>query len=64
VNSERNGKPWKVHAVTIDNETASFFSGCYFNTYRSGNAIILESGAKIEITKQQVEAYNFEDARI
>lgn len=59
-----SGKRDKVFGLTVSNETAMFFSGCYFNETRSGNCIIFESGANVQITKKDVINYKFEDARI
>lgn len=59
-----SGKRDKVNGLTVSQETANFFSGCYFNEIRSGTAIIFESGANIKITKKDVIDYKFEDVRI
>lgn len=61
-NSNKNAK--KVKGLTIPNEIAVFFEGCYFSVQRSGTCIMLHSGTNQLPTKQEVENYNFSDCRV
>jgi hypothetical protein len=48
-----------VYGVTIPQEYAIFFHGCFFTIERSGNAIILTSGASLTPTQEQIKNYRF-----
>lgn len=61
VNSKINGKT--VRGITITDEIAMFFEGCSFTQMRSGTTIILTSGAVVNPSKREVEAYKFQDCR-
>jgi len=50
-----------VKGFTCPEEIAMFFSGCYFTVEKLGTSIIYYSGTSIIPTKEQVEAYEFED---
>ena len=62
VNSKSNGKT--VQGITIPNEIAVFFEGCFFSIQKSGTSIILSSGCNITPTLKQVIKYKFEDCRL
>ena len=50
-----------VRGFTCPEEISIFFSGCYFTVEKSGACIVYYSGASIVPTKEQVEAYEFEN---
>jgi len=53
-----------VYGLTMPEEIALFFSGCYFTIEKSGTCIVAYSGACTIPTKEQIKNYNFEDCRI
>lgn len=57
VNSKLSTK--KVQGITIPDEVALFFEGCYFSIEKSGTSIVMYSGNNLTPTKQQVAAFNF-----
>jgi hypothetical protein len=50
--------------MTIPDEIAIFFEGCYFSIEKSGACIIATSGASIFPTKEEILNYGFEDCKI
>ena len=50
-----------VMGFTCPNDIAMFFSGCVFTVEKSGTSIIYYSGASIVPTKEQIEAYEFDE---
>jgi hypothetical protein len=57
-------KSRKVWGVTIPEEIAIFFDNCYFNIAKSGNCILLSSGAQINYSDEEIENYEFEDCEV
>lgn len=53
-----------VYGITIPDDIAVFFSGCYFSIERRSTTIILTSGTSIIPTQQEIESYRGEDLRI
>jgi hypothetical protein len=49
-----------VYGVTIPNEIAVFFSGCYFKIDKFKEGIILTSGCIIEPTKEDLKKFEKE----
>jgi len=60
-NSSKTAK--KVKGLTIPNEVAVFFEGCYFSVEKSGTCIVLYSGNNLIPTRQEVENFTFQDCR-
>ncbi len=54
----------KIQGITIPKDIAVFYKGVHFTVEKSGPHIILQSGAAIVPTKEEVEAYEFADCRI
>jgi len=61
---QSKNKAKEVFGLTIPAEIAIFFEGCHFTIEKSGTCIIAVSGASVNPTKEQVEAFNFEGCRI
>lgn len=61
VNSKSNGKT--VQGITIPDEIAVFFEGCFFSIEKSGTSIVLYSGNNLIPSKKEVETYKFQDCR-
>ncbi len=55
--------PKKVQGITIPDEIALFFEGCFFSIQKSGTCIVLYSGNNLVPTKQEVENFTFQDCR-
>ncbi len=62
VKSKFNGKT--VQGITIPDEVAVFFEGCYFSVQKSGTSIILTSGNNLIPTKREVEKFTFQNCRL
>ena len=59
----------EVFIINVPKKLATFFkdsngAGVYFNIDKSGNQIIMSSGCKIELTKEVIENYQYEDCKI
>ena len=50
-----------VYGITISEEIAVFFKGCFFKQETSGASIILTSGARLNISEEELKDYKFED---
>lgn len=53
-----------VVGVTIPNEVAVFFEGCFFSVVKSGTCIILTSGTNHIPTKEEIKSYEFAECRV
>ena len=62
VNRKSQNTEHKTMGITIPNNIAMFFENTYFSIEKSGTSIILTSGANIQITKEQIEAYKYENS--
>lgn len=53
-----------VYGITIPSDVAQFFESVYFTIEKSGQNILMKSGCCLIPTKENVEKYCFQDARI
>jgi len=57
-------KVQEVMGVTVPNEVAVFFEGCYFSVLKSGTSIVLTSGTNHIPTKEEIKNYEFQECRV
>lgn len=56
--------PYEIKGITIPQEVSTFFENTWFNVYKSGTAIILQSGAHQEPTKEELNELDWETFKI
>ena len=54
----------KIYGITIPKEIAMFYKEVHFSIEMSGQHIVLQSGAAIVPTKEEIKTYQFEDCRV
>jgi hypothetical protein len=64
IRKECERSPHKAFGITINEEISVFFKGCFFRQEVSGTCIILTSGAKLNISEEELKDYKYEDCII
>ena len=58
------GKAQTTFGLTVPNDIAIFFSGCYFDVSREHDSIVFKSGTSINPSKEEIESYKFNECRV
>lgn len=60
--TQMSGSP--CMGLSVPNNISCFFEDTFFKISRSGTSILFTSGAKIILTKEEIDNYDFSEVRI